>query len=324
VQVFSARLNKERNLPTLGGAQTDRSEKEVFALVDLSTFIVAVFCLIDDQLKDRRVRQRGPSPELSDAEVLTIEIVGEFLGLDTDRDIRLFFRRHYADWFPALGEVHRTTFARQAANLWKVKEVLWQELLALAPHDPAFSLVDSMPLPACLFARAYRCRRFRGEAAFGKDTLLRQTFYGFRMHVRVCWPGVITGFSVAPANAHELSVVPELLQFARGIAVGDRNYHSPKTREELARSRGVELLAPYRSKKRDPAPRRSAFLSRLRYRIDTVFSQLTGRYGVKRVWAKDLWHLASRLLRKVLSHTMAFLLNHQLGNPPLQLSKLLI
>ena len=119
--------------------------------------------------------------------------------------------------------------------------------------------------------------------------------------------------------------MPELLQFARGIAVGDRNYHSPKTREGLARSRGVELLAPYRSKKRDPAPRRSAaFLSRLRYRIDTVFSQLTGRYGVKRVWAKDLWHLASRLLRKVLSHTIAFLLNHQLGNPPLQLSKLLV
>lgn len=39
-------------------------------------------------------------------------------------------------------EVYRTTFARQAANLWKVKENLWQELLLLAPHDPAFALVD--------------------------------------------------------------------------------------------------------------------------------------------------------------------------------------
>jgi hypothetical protein len=66
--------------------------------------------------------------------------------------------------------------------------------------------------PACLFARAYRCKRFEGEAAFGKDTLLKQTFYGFGVHVRVCWPGVITRFfSVAPANAHELSVVPDLL-----------------------------------------------------------------------------------------------------------------
>jgi hypothetical protein len=291
--------------------------------VDLSTFIIAVFCLIDDRLKGRRVRQRGPSPKLSDAEVLTIEIVGEFLGMDTDKGIYLFFRRHYAEWFPALCKVHRTTFARQAANLWKVKELLWQDLVALVPHDPSFSICDSLPLPACLFARAYRCKRFRGEAAFGKDTLLKQTFYGFRVHVRICWPGVITRFSVAPASAHELSIVPELTECTSGVLVGDRNYHSPKRRQELA-GMGVELLAPYSSKKRDPHPKRSAFLSRLRYRIDTVFSQLTERYSVKRVWARDLWHLTSRLLRKVLSHTVAFLLNDQMGNPRLQLSKLLI
>jgi hypothetical protein len=290
--------------------------------MDLSTFIVSVFCLIDDRLKGQRIRSRGPAPKLSDAEVLTIEIVGEFLGLDTDKGIYSFFRRHYGEWFPTLAEVHRTTFARQAANLWKTKEDLWQELLALAPHDPTFAICDSMPLPACLFARAYRCKRFKGEAAFGKDILLKQTFYGFRVHVRVCWPGVITRFSVAPANAHELCVLPQIAEFSSGLIVADRNYHSPRTREELA-SMGVELLAPYSSKKRDPTPKKSALLSRLRYRIDTVFSQLTERYSIKRVWAKDLWHLASRLLRKVLSHTVAFLLNHQSGNPPLQLAKLL-
>ena len=292
--------------------------------MDLNTFIIAVFCLIDDRIEDRALRARGPLPRLSDAEVLTIEIVGEFLGLDTDEGIFRYFRRHYGEWFPTLGEVHRTTFARQAANLWKIKERLWQEFLDLTPHDPDFAICDSMPLPACLFARAYRCSRFRGEAAFGKDTLLRQTFYGFRVHARVCWPGVITRISVAPANVHELSVLPEIAEFTSGLIVGDRNYHSPKRRKELA-GMGVELLAPYSSKKRDPQPQKSAFLSRLRYRIDTVFSQLTERYCVKRVWARDMWHLASRLLRKVLSHTVAFLLNHKLlGNPPLQLSKLLV
>lgn len=292
--------------------------------MDLNTFIISVFCLIDDRLKgcQRSYRKRGPAPKLSDSEVLTIEIVGEFLGLDTDKAIYLFFQRHYAHFFPNLLRVHRTTFVRQGANLWKVKERLWQELLALTPHDPAFALVDSMPLPACMFARAYRCKRFKGEAAFGKDTLLKQTFYGFRVHARVCWPGVITRFSVAPANTHELSVVPEIAEGTSGLIVGDRNYHSPKTREQLE-SMGIELVAPYSSKKRDPHPKRSAFLSRIRYRIDTVFSQLTERYCIKRVWARDLWRLASRLLRKVLSHTVAFLLNHQMGNPPLQLSKLL-
>jgi hypothetical protein len=48
--------------------------------VDLSTFIVSVFCLIDDRIEERALRARGLLPKLSDAEVLTIEVVGEFLG----------------------------------------------------------------------------------------------------------------------------------------------------------------------------------------------------------------------------------------------------
>jgi hypothetical protein len=92
--------------------------------MDLSTFIIAVFCLTDDWLKGKKLRQRGPSPELSDAEVLTIEIVGEFLGIDTEEGLYEHFQRHYGEWFPALKGVHRTTFLPQAANLWAVKEML--------------------------------------------------------------------------------------------------------------------------------------------------------------------------------------------------------
>lgn len=217
--------------------------------------------------------------------------------------------------------MHRTTFARQAANLWAVKERLWQCLLGRVPHAPAFALVDSLPVPACQFARAYRCRRFRGEAAYGKDTLVRQTFYGFRLHARVCWPGVISRFVLAPANAHELAAVPALTGRTAGLVLGDRNYHVPPLAEELAR-RGVELLAPFRWAKRDPTPARSALLSRFRYRIDTVFGQLAERYHAKKVWARDAWHLWSRLLRKVLSHTLAILLALQAGLPPLHLADL--
>ena len=70
--------------------------------MDLNTFIIAVFCLTDDWIKGKKLRQRGPSPELSDAEVLTIEIVGEFLGIDTDEGLYEHFRCHYGEWFPAL------------------------------------------------------------------------------------------------------------------------------------------------------------------------------------------------------------------------------
>lgn len=48
--------------------------------MDLSPFIVTVFCLVDDWLEGRKLRQRGPAPKLSDSEVLTMEIVGEYLS----------------------------------------------------------------------------------------------------------------------------------------------------------------------------------------------------------------------------------------------------
>jgi hypothetical protein len=72
--------------------------------MDLTTFLVTVFCLIDDWLvaQEQRLRQRGPRPTLADSELLTIECVGEFLGIDTDSGLSSYFRRHWADWFAAL------------------------------------------------------------------------------------------------------------------------------------------------------------------------------------------------------------------------------
>ncbi len=104
--------------------------------------------------------------------------------------------------------------------------------------------------------------------------------------------------------------------------MGDRNYWSPMTAAEW-QAQGVELLAPYRNAKRDPHPRWSTLLSRVRYRIDTVFGQLSERSTIKRVWARDAWHLSNRLLRKALMHTLAVLLNLELGRQPLHLAQLI-
>ena len=74
--------------------------------MDLETLIIVVFCLVDDFVRDlcrgRRLRQRGPAPVLADSEVLTVEIVGEFLGLDTDQGLCAYFRRHFGHLFPGL------------------------------------------------------------------------------------------------------------------------------------------------------------------------------------------------------------------------------
>ena len=126
--------------------------------MDLDLFIVAVFCRIDDTLKllfqGKRLRQRGSAPVLSDSEILTMEVVGEYLRLSKDTALHRYFRQRYGHFFPGLRGVHRTTFVCQAANLCKVKEQVWQQLLGSIRYDPAFALVDSFPLPVCQFARA--------------------------------------------------------------------------------------------------------------------------------------------------------------------------
>ncbi len=62
--------------------------------------------------------------------------------------------------------------------------------------------------------------------------------------------------------------------------------------------------------------RRSALLSRLRYRIETVISQWCGRLQLKACHARDTWHLSSRLLRAVLCHTLCIFLAYQHGFKP--------
>jgi hypothetical protein len=163
---------------------------------------------------------------------------------------------------------------------------------------------------------------FRGAVGFGKDHTIKQTFYGFRLHVRVAWPGVITRFSVCSAEVSDLAVLEDLTQGTEGSCLADRNYWSPNIDEQLA-GQGVQMLVPFKKASRDPEPERSHAISSIRYRIETVFSQLCERFRIKRVWARDMWHLASRLLRKVLAHTITVVLNRAEGNEPLRLAELL-
>jgi hypothetical protein len=209
---------------------------------------------VDDQLQALdlgRLRQRGPQPALSDSEVITIELVGEFWKLAADRDLFRHFRRYHQAEFPALAQLDRTTFARQAANLWRVKQLLHERLAELlCGADPVW-LVDSLPIDACQCARASFCRRFAGVADYGHCTLRKRAFYGFRLHLHTSRDGVILAYQLAPARASERAVLPELGLPAGSMGIGDRGYWSPELRQRLAAG-GVTLVAPYYSKGKSP------------------------------------------------------------------------
>jgi hypothetical protein len=52
--------------------------------LDITTFMIAVFCLVEAHLGGRRLQNQSPQPLLRDSDVLTIEMVGEFLGIDPE------------------------------------------------------------------------------------------------------------------------------------------------------------------------------------------------------------------------------------------------
>ena len=51
--------------------------------------------------------------------------------------------------------------------------------------------------------------------------------------------------------------------------------------------------------------------------IETVIGQLSGRFNMQKVRARGLWHLSHRFMRKILAYNFYFVINKQLGNPPL-------
>src|SRR5215218_2257046 len=147
-------------------------------------FIINVFCLIDDEYKKipKPLRKRGFAPSLSDSEVMTMEIVGEFLGIDTDKGIWSYFKNYYRHLFPKIRS--RTTFVRQAANLHVVKQMIQQDMAKiLGAFSDSLHLIDGLPIPVCKFARANFSRIFRGEATYGYCATKKEIYYGFHGHL---------------------------------------------------------------------------------------------------------------------------------------------
>jgi hypothetical protein len=295
-------------------------------------YLLALFYHVDwalGALNLRRIRSRGPAPKLWDSEVITMELAGEFLGIDTDEQIWKYFRRYHGCEFPRLRDTDRSTFVRQSANLWRIKQLLLEHFAQRLPQqevgcDGPLWLIDSFPLRICRFKRAPSHKLFAGRAAYGKDPTdggSTGRFYGFKVHLRVSDRGVCTAATIAPANYIDAQLVPEL-SVADGCGIGDRAYWNPLLQQQLLEGPGFLLLAPFRKESSDPWPERSALLDRLRHVIETSIGQLAIRFHAERTWARDLWHLTVRLGRKLLSHTLAVYLNWREGNPMLQLDRL--
>jgi hypothetical protein len=295
--------------------------------MDRDNFIIRVYCLICEHYqvirRTDRLRRGGFAPALSDEEVITIEICGEYFKCGTDKDIFDYFRAHYRHFFPHLRD--RTLFVRQAANLWRVKAEIQRRLTVVSGQaaDPV-QVIDTLPLPVCVYTRSQRDHCFKPDADYGYCAAKDMLYYGFKLGLRIARSGMITHFPLLPARPHDVQFLDDLLEGFTGMVPADRGFIDAFRQALLAERHGIIVItAPRRGM---TTPHSSSVLkvcAHIRKCVETVGSHLTERFAVTRIRAHDLWHFQHRLIRKILAHTVGVFLNLQLGRPPLDLDGLM-
>ena len=294
--------------------------------MDRDEFIITVYCLVCEHYQVIKntypLRRGGFAPALSDEEVLTLEICGEYFKLATDKDLFTYFRTHYAHFFPYLTD--RTLFVRQAANLWQVKAAIQHRLTQASGQaaDPV-QIIDTLPLPVCVYTRSGRDRCFKPFADYGHCAAKKLDYYGFKLGLRITRCGMITASPLLPARPHDIQLLDDLVAGFAGLVPADKGFIDAYRQALLAERHGVVVVtAPRKHMTSSHSPALLKLCARLRKGVETVGSHLTERFAVARLRVHDLWHFQHRLIRKVLAHTIGVFLNLQLHRPPLDLDGL--
>jgi hypothetical protein len=296
--------------------------------MERDTFIISVYSLIVEIMhiieKNYVFRKKGFPPKLTDAEVITIEICGEFFKLHEDTEIYNYFKRHYLHFFPNLPD--RTTFVRQSANLWQVKLLCQSLMVQMADqqHDPIQS-IDTMPLPVCTYTRGgFRDKRFPTVAEFGHCAAKKMNYYGFKLGLRIARSGMITHFPLLSARTHDVHHLGSLIEGFAGTVPADKGFIDEYQQNLWQDKQLTQVVTPTR-KNMKSSPEEIILVKKTKYwrkLVETVNSQLTERFQISKIKVKDFWHYQNRIFRKVLSHTVAVFLNLQIGNKPLQFALL--
>lgn len=170
--------------------------------IDLDTFLVALYTLVDDAYKQvaapHKPRRPGHPPELADSEVLTLMILTQWLG-GQERAMLRYAAQHWRAYFPRL--LDQSAFNRRTRDLGGVAVTVALAVAqmlgaALAPYQA----LDCVPVPLARRCRGDRHRQFGLEAQVGKGGSDKDWYYGGQLLAVVTPSGVITGFLLGPAT----------------------------------------------------------------------------------------------------------------------------
>jgi hypothetical protein len=295
-------------------------DAEVVSAWTFEDLCLWVYCLVDDiwQQIGPRCRRPGPPPVCSDAELVTMALIGETKGWDQETALLSEWAAH-RDLFPH--QPSRTRFNRRRRALQgAINEVRRLVLALLDLAADRQCVIDSLPIPVIAFhlvPGGNRADWQAYEARFGRVPSKKSTMFGYKLYLLVTLSGVILDFLLAPANVLELQAGVELLdEHTDLITVGDKAFISQAVAARLWEENRVELLTlPRRNAQRQVPPAVRRLVNGARQIVETVTSQLTEQFRIEINHAQSFWGLTARLHTKLAAHTLCLYLNRLRAQP---------
>ncbi len=252
-------------------------------------------------------RQRGPAPAFHDSEVITVSLIcdtffhgHEALGLS-------FLRQYHADLFPALPTNGQFNTRRRLVGpiMEQLRRYLTHHWGLIDPED-ACRLGDSAPIPVCTYTRAKQNATLQGDEYFGVMPSRKAKRFGLRLQATVTTAQVVDEWWLVPASIHDSKAgMGEGVQDQ--VLLLDGAYHDPFLATLLRARRSVDRWAVPRQDSRAPWPTKfRAWVTRLRRRIETVFSVLTTVFNIEQLGSRSLDGLFARVATRMLAYTLCF------------------
>jgi Transposase DDE domain len=259
----------------------------------------------------------GSKPKFSDVSVISLALVSEAMGIDSENNLFQKINSTYKNDFPSI--IDRSGFNVRRRKLKhyidKVREGIVAELDAF---ENVFSL-DSMPVEVCKIARSSRCKLGKDEFETAPDKgycASQQTYYyGYKLHCVCSYRGIIHSYDLTKGSVHDIAYLKELKQqFNDCLMLGDKGYISSEIKLDLFTSCNIKLETPMRGNQ--IGYKKQPYLFRkTRKRIETVYSQLCDQFMIRRNYAKSTTGLFTRIITKITAMAVLQYINASKNKP---------
>lgn len=281
--------------------------------------LTIVFVLVDDWYQARGQKmltgKPGAKPEFSDSEVMTLMIAQDYLPFPSETQYLGFIRANYLSLFPKL--LDQSQFNRRARALRLLVEQFrryW--IVRKGWYREAQFLLDTKPVPAMGYKRSKKHSDFAGSAGYGRCVARNLKYFGYKLVTVSTLSGIPILYELVPANTDERAAAETVIDyFSLCDLFGDKGFLGQAWQTEILDQTNNLIWTPRRANQHyQNAKGLDQWLNSIRERIEGVFHEIqnTGR-NLERLLAKTVLGLCTRVIAKMASHLVRYLLRVDFG-----------